>query len=83
MKEILYIPGYIFVTGIYNQAFSRDISANPLYEGCDFSKIESEPEEFAPSSFVTPNPIYGDMDDLPKHATKSEGKLLKEARLTI
>lgn len=78
MKEILYIPGYIFVTGIYNQAFSRDI-----YEGCDFSKIESEPEEFAPSSFVTPNPIYGHMDDLPKHATKSEGKLLKEARLTI
>lgn len=56
-----------------NPAFDRDVTFNPLYEGCDFSEVDNEPE-FVASSLVSANPIYGDMDDFPSHMTKQIGK---------
>ena len=61
----------ILISGIYNQAFGHEISGNPLYEGCDFA--ETAPAQFEPSSLVSPNPLYGDMNDLPGTMTSQRG----------
>ena len=59
--------------GIYNQAFDHEISGNPLYEGCEFVETTDEPMHFASSSLVSPNPLYGDTDDLPGYMTRQKG----------
>ena len=63
----------ISISGIYNQAFGHEISGNPLYEGCNFTESMDEPGQFTPSSLVSPNPLYGDMDDFPGDMTRQKG----------
>ena len=64
------------LSGICNQAFGEDICGNPLYEKCDLTETSNDPVEFAPSSLVLPNPLYGDLSDLPGHRTQKTGRLI-------
>ena len=76
----MHLSAYVFIhlsilSGIYNQAFGDDICGNPLYEGCDLTQTSNDPVEFAPSSLVSPNPLYGDLDELPGHRSQKTGRL--------
>ena len=78
-----YLCLHTLISGIYNQAFGHEISGNPLYEGCDFVETKDEPVHFASSSLVSPNPLYGDTDDLPGYMTRQTGMSNKRNKIDL